>query len=129
MMGFLKITIDRQHFLKRLLKNMDIRYNKKGKRRDYKLAFLNGIFEVGSDSFTAETFANMCQGYAQRGTITTQQAATFLSILERLDYVVKSGMVNNRTMYLPTAKMYEAIEVTNNEDKIQEPRKEPEHSD
>ena len=59
-MGFLKITIDRQHFLKRLLKNMDIRYNKKGKRRDYKLAFLNGILEVGSDSFTAETFASMC---------------------------------------------------------------------
>ena len=42
---------------------------------------------------------------------------------------MKTGMLYNRTVFLPTAKMYEAIEVTNNEDKVQEPRKEPEHSD
>ena len=129
MMGFLKIPHERQDFLKRLLSNMEIRYNKKGKRRDYKLAFLNGILEVGTDPFTSESFAQLCKGFAQKGMITTQQAANFLSILERKEFVMKTGMLYNRTVFLPTAKMYEAIEVTNNEDKVQEPRKEPEHSD
>jgi len=129
MMGFLKITHGRQDYLKRLLGNMDIRYNNRAKRRDYKLAFLNGILEVGSEAFTAEVFAQMCQHYAQKGMITTQQAAAFLSTLERLGFVMKAGLVVNRTTHILTAKMYEAIEVTNNEDKVQEPRKEPECSD
>ena len=128
-MGFLKITHERQDFLKRLLGHMDIRYNPTGRRRDYKVAFLNGILEVKSGAFTAETFAQMCQHYAQKGMITTQQAAAFLSTLERLGFVMKAGLVENRTTHILTAKMYEAIEVTNSEDKIQEPRKEPECSD
>lgn len=125
-MGFAKLSHERQDFLTLLLKNMGINnLNKK----HYKMVFLHGVLEIDNDPFTAERFADFCRDYGQNRMITSQQASMFILLLRVKGYLLQVESIRNRKQHILTSKMYQVIEVTKNESKIQKERKRDEDND
>ena len=125
-MGFAKLTHARQDFLSLLLENMGIRnLNKK----HYKMIFLHGVLEIDNDPFTAQRFADFCREYGQNQMITSQQASMFILLLRVKGYLLQVDNFQNKKQHILASKMYQVIEVTKNESKIQEERKRDENND
>ena len=125
-MGFAKLSHDRQDFLTLLLENMGI---KNLNKKHYKMVFLHGILEIDDDPFTSERFAGFCREFGQNNMITAQQASMFIYLLKRKGYLLEVDSIRNRKQHIVTRKMFNIIEATKDESKIQEERKRDENND